>query len=86
MPKIMFLHHHYLASRSRSKAGVKVKVQGQGHGSTSTFRQAAVDIRGSALSSAAKSKRSHYQSKVIVCVSVISRHVRLIARRQSIGF
>ncbi len=86
MPKIVFLHHCYLASRSRSKVGVKVKGQGQGHGSRSTFRRAAVDIRGSALPSATKSNRSHYQSKVMVCVSVISRHVRLIAQRRSIGF
>ncbi len=28
----------------------------------------------------------HHQSKVIVCVSVIGRRVRLIARRRSIGF
>ncbi len=33
----------------------------------------------------AKSNRGHYQSKVIVCVSVISRRVRLIARMRSIG-
>ncbi len=44
-----------------------------------------VCIRGSALPSAAKSNRSHYQSKVIVCVSVISRRVRSIARMRSIG-
>ncbi len=85
MPKIVFLHHCYLASRSRSKVGVKVKSQGQGQMSRSTFRRAAVDIRGSALPSAAKSNRSHYQSKVIVCVSVISRCVRLMAWMRSIG-
>ena len=33
---------------------------------------AAVDIRGSALPSAVKSNKSHYQSKVFVCVSIIS--------------
>ncbi len=59
---------------------------GQGQRSRSTLCRAAVDIRGLALPSAAKSHRNHYQSKVIVCVSVISRHVRLIARRRSIGF
>ncbi len=33
----------------------------------------AVDIRGSALPSAAKSNTSHYQPKAFVCVSVISQ-------------
>ena len=37
-------------------------------------------IRGSALPSTAKSNRSHYQSKVFVCVSVISGCMRIIAR------
>ncbi len=41
---------------------------------------------GSALPSAAKSNNHHYQSKVIVCVSVISRRRRIIARMRSIGF
>ncbi len=56
-----------------------VKVMCQGQRSSSNFWCAAVDIRGSALPSAAKSndpksmaKESHYQSKVFVCVSVIS--------------
>ncbi len=31
-------------------------------------------------------KKSHYQSKVFVCVSVICWRVRIIARRRSIGF
>ncbi len=35
---------------------------------------------------AVKSSRSHYQSKVFVCVSVISRRMRIIARMRSIGF
>ena len=60
MPKNCFLHHCYLALRSRSK--VEVKVMGQDQG------QISVDIRGSALPSAAE---IHYQSKVFVCVSVI---------------
>ncbi len=67
---------------------VKVKGRGQGHGSRSksiTWR-AAVDIRGWALPSAAKSNTSHYQFKVFVCVSVISWHMRIIARMRSIGF
>ena len=41
--------------------------------------------RGSALPSAAKSKRSHYQSEVFVCVSVISWRIRIIARMRSIA-
>ncbi len=86
MSKIMFLHHCYHALRSRSKVGVKVKGQGQGHGSRSNIWRAAVNIRGSALPSAAKSKNHHYQSKVIVCVSVISGRLQIIARMRSIGF
>ncbi len=43
-------------------------------------------IRGSALPSAAKSNRNHYQSNVFVCVSVISWRMRIIARMRSIGF
>ncbi len=72
--------------RSGSRSKVRVKVMGQGQMSRSTFRRAAVDIRGSALPSAAKSDGSHYQSKVFVCVSVFSRHMRIIARMRSIGF
>ncbi len=72
---------------SRSKVSVKVKGRGQGHGSgsRSNFWRAAVDIRGSALSSAANSIRSDYQSKVFVCVSVIRGRIRIIARMRSIG-
>ena len=67
MLKIMFLHHCHLASRSRSKVGVMV--MGHGQRSRSTFQHAVVDIRGSALRSAAKSNRSHYQSSgVRLCV------------------
>ncbi len=43
------------------------------------------DIRDSALTSAAKSNKSHYQSRVLVCVSVISRRIGIIARMRSIG-
>ncbi len=90
MPKIVFLHHCYLALRSRFKVGVKVKGRGQGHGSRSKVKailwRAAVDIRGSALPSAVKSNESHYQSKVFVCVSVISWRMRIIAWMRSIGF
>ena len=73
MPRSVFLHHCYIALRPRSKSWVKV------------FR-AAVDIRGSALPSAAMSNSHHYQSKVIVCVSVISWRLRIVARMRSIGF
>ncbi len=45
-----------------------------------------VRLWGSALLSAVKSNRSHYQSKVFVCVSIISRRMRIIARMRSIGF
>ncbi len=70
MLKIVFLHHCYLALGSRSKFGVKVKGRGQCHWSKSrsTFLRAAVNNRGSALPSEAKNNRSHYQSKVFVCV------------------
>ncbi len=37
------------------------------------------------LPSAAKSIRSHYQSKVFVCVSVIRGRIRIIVRLRSIG-
>ncbi len=59
---------------------------GQCHRSRSNFLSAAVDIRGSALPSAVKSNNHHYQSKVIVCVSVISGRMRIIAWMRSIGF
>ena len=77
MPEIVFLHHFHC---------FKVKVKGQGQRSRSNFWCEAVDIRGSALPSAAKSSNHHYQSKVIVCVSVISERMRIIARMRSISF
>ncbi len=40
----------------------------------------------STLPSAAKSNKSHYQSKVFVCVSVISWHMWIILQMRSIGF
>ncbi len=53
----------------------------------------AVDIRGSALPSAAKAftlefevKGGHYQSGGFVCVSVIRERVRIISQMRSIGF
>ncbi len=33
-----------------------------------------------------KSNKNHCQSKVFVCVSIISGRMRIIARMQSIGF
>ncbi len=47
------------------------------------FWRAAVDIRGSALPSAAKSNKSHYQFKVFLCVSLISGRMRIIVRMRS---
>ena len=86
MPKILFWHFCYPGLRS--KAGVKVKGQGQDprSRSRSNFWHAAVDIRGSALPSVAKSNKSHYLSKVFVSVSVLTGHMRIIARMQSISF
>ncbi len=46
----------------------------------------AVDIRGSALPSAAKSNKGLYQSEVFVCASVISWCMQIIARMRSIDF
>ena len=55
--------------------------------SRSNFWCAAVDINGSALPRATKSNNyHHYQSKVIVCVSVISGRMRIIARMGSLSF
>ena len=59
---------------------------GRGQRPRSNFWLAAVDIRGSALPSAAKSTRSHYQSEVFVCVSVIRGRILIIAWMRSIGF
>ncbi len=63
-----------------------VKVMGQGQQSRSNFWRAAVDIRGSALPRAAKSNKSHYQSKVFVCVSVIRGRMRIIAHRSAFNW
>ncbi len=70
MSKIAFLCYF------KVKVGVKVKGHGQGH-----IWCTVVNIKGSA-----KSNPHHYQSKVIVCVSVISGHMWIIMRRQSISF
>ncbi len=59
---------------------------GQGQRSRSIVWRAAVDIRGSALPSAVKSNKRHYQSTVFVCVSMISWRVLIIAQVRSIGF
>ncbi len=68
MPQIVFWPHCYLALRSRSKVGVKVTGQGQVQRSRSNFWHATVDIRGSALPSAARSKGESF-SVQDVCVS-----------------
>ncbi len=48
---------------------VKVKGRGQGHGSRSNFWSVVVDIRGSALQSAAKSKKESLSVQdVCLCV------------------
>ncbi len=54
-----------------------VKDQGQGLGSRSIFWHTVVNIRGLALPSAVKSNITHYQSKLFVCVSVISGRMRM---------
>ncbi len=45
-----------------------------------------IDIRGLALPSAAKTNKSHYQSKVFVCVSLISGCMQIILWMRSIRF
>ena len=54
------------------KVEVKGRVKGHGSRSKSTFGHAVVNIRGSALPSAAK--RCHYHSKVFVCKEVDADH------------
>ena len=88
MPKFVYLHHCYIALRSRSKVGVKG--QHQGHGSRSMVKVKFL-VRSSRhfghgfAASAAMSNNHHYQSKVIVCVSVISGRLQIIVRMRSIG-
>ncbi len=43
-------------------------------------------VRPSVFSLTVKSNKNHYQSKVFVCVSIISGRMRIIARMRSIGF
>ncbi len=75
MPKICVLHGCYLALRSRSKVGVKVKGRGHGQrsGSRSNFWRAAVDIRSSALLSAAKSKEQVINPRSLSVCRIIAR-------------
>ncbi len=75
MSKIMFWHHCYFALRSRSKvkghgsrSNVEVKVISQGKRSGSNFWRAAVDIRGSALPSAAKSNTAGLEQRRVITV------------------
>ncbi len=79
MPKIVLLHYCYIASRSRSGVGFEIMDQGQRSRSN-------VNFGGSSLPSAAKSNIHNYQSKVIVCVSVICGRMLIIAQMRSIGF
>ena len=74
--------------RSSSKVGIRVKGRGQGQGQRLMLNSwhTAVDIRGSALPRAAKSNRSHYQSRVFVCESAIKGHIRIKACMWSNGF
>ena len=60
---------------------VKGLGQGQGHESRSRsiFWCAAVDIRVSALPSAVKRNKNHYQSKMFVCVSIISNSLLFLS-------
>ena len=51
-----------IGQRSGSRSKVEIKVIGHGQRSRSNFWSMAVDISGSALPSAAKSNKSHYQS------------------------
>ncbi len=53
---------------------------GQGQRSRSSFWCAVIDTRVSALLSAAKKNKSHSQSKVFVCGSVIIGRMRIIMR------
>ena len=62
--------------RSRSSSRVKFKGQGQ-------FSGAQRSILGARLCQVQQpAKKSHYQSKVFVCVSVISGRVRIIAQNR----
>ncbi len=61
--------------RSGSRSKVETKVIGQGQRSRSNFWSTAIYIRVSALPSAEKSNKYHYQSKVFVRVSVIWTYV-----------
>ena len=86
MPKFVFLHQCYIALRSRLKVVVKVRVKVTGQGQIFGMQRSIVDIRGSTLPSAAMSDNHHYQSKMYVCVSVMSGRLWIIAQMRSIGF
>ncbi len=43
-------------------------------------------VRPSVSSLTVKSNKNHYQSKMFVCVSIISGRMRITARMRSIGF
>ncbi len=82
MPKIVFWNDSYLALRSRSRSKVGVNVKGQGH--ISGMQRSILGARLCRVHQ--RAKKSHYQSKVFVCVSVISGRVRIIVRMWLIGF
>ena len=67
---------------SRSK--VKVKVMGKGQRPRSDFLHAAVNSRGPALPSAAKSNKSHYQSKVFFCMWDVVDQLLFLSKKQTI--
>ncbi len=72
MPKIVFWYRYYLALRSRSK--VRVKVVGQGQ-----ISDAQRSILGARLCHVQhRAKKTHYQSKVFVCVS--NNHADVVDR------
>ncbi len=66
--------------RSGSRSWIKVKGQGQISGAQQSILGARLcRVQQRAI-------KGHYQSKVFVCVSVISGHMRIIKRMRSIGF
>ena len=68
--------------RSWSRSKVEIKVMGHGQRSRSNFWSTAVGSTRQRLCSLPHCNKSHYQSKVFVCVSVMW----VILRMRSIGF
>ncbi len=88
MPKIVFLHHCYLALRSGSRSKVGVKVTGQGHRSRSKDKvQLFILLVGARLCQVQQRAIGVITSlEVFVCVSVISGRVWVISQMRPIGF